>query len=83
MTSLPIGKDIAIRFLKASVEGGAKPGDILGPHLFRGPVHLPGVMADFPAAMDYAAQERWVEKLAGDQYCLTSAGHIAAQSGSN
>jgi hypothetical protein len=66
---------IAMRFLRASVQGGATAGGMLGPHYFQGPVHMPGRIADFPTAMDYASKQGWVEKLPNQQYRLTNAGY--------
>jgi hypothetical protein len=48
---------------------------MLGPHYFQGPVHMPGRIADFPTAMDYASKQGWVEKLPNQQYRLTNAGY--------
>jgi hypothetical protein len=54
---------------------------MLGPHLFPRKVHFPeGKFSDFPDAMLYAAEEGWVEKLAGDQFRLTPAGFGTANS---
>jgi hypothetical protein len=77
MTSITIAKDIATRFLGASVQGGARPGNIIGPEFLQGMVRLPGLMADFPAGMDYAAEQGWVEKLSDNQFRLTDAGFAA------
>jgi hypothetical protein len=60
--------------LRALVQGGAKPGATLEPRLLQGPVHMPGRIADFPAAMNYAARQGWVEKLPNQQYRLTKRG---------
>jgi glutaminyl-tRNA synthetase len=65
---------IAMRFLRASIERGAKPGDFLGPHLFVGPVRMPGFVGDFPTALEFATRRRWVEKLTDQQYRLTELG---------
>jgi hypothetical protein len=80
MVSESTYREMAIRFLRGSVDGGAKSGDMLGPHLFKGPIPMPGVLADFPPAMDFAALQGWVEKLGPDQYRLTDAGFAATQS---
>ena len=69
---------IAMRFLWASILAGARPGDMLGPHLFEGPVPMPGQIADFPAGMNYAAQQGWIEKLPDNQYRLTDEGYSIA-----
>jgi hypothetical protein len=79
MTSLATVGEIAIRFLRASVQSGARPGDTLGPQFWPGKVHLPGLLADFPAGLDFAAQLGWVEKLPGDQLRLTDMGFAAAR----
>lgn len=79
MASTPVLRDIALRFLRASVDGGAHAGDMLGPNRFKGPVRLPGLMADIPAALDYAAGQGWLERLPDSQYRLTSVGFAAAQ----
>ena len=73
-------RETAIRFLKGSLDGGARAGDILGPDLFKGPIHMPSLLADFPRAMDYAAEQDWIKKLGPDQYRLTEAGFAVAQS---
>jgi hypothetical protein len=77
MTSTTIAKDSATRFLRASVQGGARPGNIIGPEFLQGVVHFPGLISDFPAGMDYAAEQGWVEKLPGNQFRLTAAGFAA------
>ncbi len=80
--SISAKRDTAIGFLKGSVGGGARPGDILGPNLFKGPVHIPVVMADgdIPTALDYATEQGWVENLGPGLYRLTNAGFAVAQS---
>ena len=72
-------RETAIRFLKGSLDGGARAGDILGPDLFKGPIHMPSLLADFPRAMGYAAEQGWIKKFP-DQYRLTEAGFAVAQS---
>ena len=71
-------EQIAKRTLHAFKQGGSKPGDILDPNNLTGTVHLPGKIADFKPAMNYAAEQGWVEKLPGGQYRLTDAGSAAA-----
>ena len=78
MTSVSIAKEIAVRFVQASVQAGAHPGDILGPNFWPGDVHMPGLHADFDAGKEYAAHQGWVDKLPGDQYRLTDAGYAMA-----
>lgn len=73
MPSMTI-KVIGIRFLRASVRGGAHAGDMLGPRLWPGTVNMPGTLADLARALDYAADQGWTEKLAGDQCRLTDTG---------
>ncbi|HEX3473207.1 MAG TPA: hypothetical protein VHT28_18650 [Silvibacterium sp.] len=53
---------------------------MLGPNLFKGPVRMPGLPADFPPAMDFAVAQGWVEKLDPDQYRLTDTGFAVTQS---
>jgi hypothetical protein len=81
MTAWSMG-DTALSYLEAFVKGGTRPGDLISPSLFKGPVHISVLMADgaIPDAMDYAAGQGWVEKLGPDQYRLTNAGFVAAQS---
>lgn len=75
MTSFPAHKEVAIRILRAFVQSGALPGDDLGPHFWPGKVQMPGEIADFPAAVNYAVQQGWAERSPGDQYPrLTDAG---------
>jgi hypothetical protein len=76
MSSLALARDIALRILRASVQGGAQPGDTIG-RAFLGTVHLPGLMADFEAGLNYAAEQGWVEKLPGNQIRLTDSGFAA------
>jgi hypothetical protein len=76
MTSLALARDIALRILRASVQGGARPGDIIGP-AFLGTVHLPGLMADSEAGLNYAVEQGWIEKLPSNQIRLTDAGLVA------
>jgi hypothetical protein len=78
MSSLPTAEQIAERFLRNSVQCGAKPGDILGPRYWPDQVTMPGKVADFSAGLDYAVRQGWIEKLPGDQYRLTGAGHTRA-----
>ena len=75
-------RDTAICYLEAFVNGGTKPGDLISPSLFKGPVRMPILMAEgaIPSAMDYAAAQGWVEKSGPDQYRLTDAGFAVAQS---
>jgi hypothetical protein len=74
MTFSATVKVVAIRFLRASIQAGANVGDILGPHLWPGKVHMPGRLADWPAGLDYAVKLGWIERLPGDQYRLTEPG---------
>jgi hypothetical protein len=69
-------KGFAVRFLQASVRAGAKAGELLGPHVFEGAVPMRQHI-DFPAAMEYAVGQGWVEKTGSDQYYLTKAGETA------
>src|SRR5580700_6769185 len=73
MTSLALARDIALSILRASVQGGARPGDIIGP-AFLSTVHLPGLMADSETGWNYAAEQEWVERLPGNQIRLADAG---------
>jgi hypothetical protein len=70
---------IAEIILRSSVQGGARPGDILGPHFWPGTVRMPGLLADFTIGLGYAVQQGWIEK-SGNQYRLTEAGFAATQS---
>jgi hypothetical protein len=70
---------IAVICLRAFVQGGARPGDVLGPQFWPGTVHMPGLIADFTIGLGYAVQQGWIEK-SGDQYRLTEGGFAAAQS---
>ena len=74
MTVSATVKVIAIRSLRTFVQGGAHPGEMLGPHLWSGSVQMSGRHADWPAALDYSEQQGWVEKLPDDQYRLTDSG---------
>jgi hypothetical protein len=67
------------RTLHAFKKRGSRAGDIiLDPNNLPGPLHLLGKIVDFKPAMDYAAEQGWVEKLPGGQYRLTDAGFAAA-----
>jgi hypothetical protein len=52
-----LGRDRTIQFFRAFVRHGIRPGDLIE----LGPVRFP-VQEHFPAAMDYAAEQGWVEK---------------------
>lgn len=65
--------------LRAFVQGGARPGNVLGPHFWPGTVHMPGLIADFTLGLGYAVQQGWVEQ-SGSEYRLTEAGFQRAQS---
>lgn len=69
-----IGGDLTIQFLRAFVHHGTRPGDLIE----LGPIRFP-VQEHFSAAMDYAAEQGWVEKSDAGQYRLTKAGYAAAQ----
>jgi hypothetical protein len=68
------GRDITIQFLRAFIQGGTQPGDLIE----LGPLHFP-VRVHFPAAMAYAAEQGWVERSDADKYRLTDTGFEAAQ----
>jgi hypothetical protein len=72
-------QNIAVIALRAFIQGGARPGDILGPHFWPGTVRMPGLIADFTIGLGYAVQQGWIEKV-DNQYRLTEAGFLEAQS---
>jgi hypothetical protein len=71
---------IATRILRVSVQSGARPGEILGPHFWQAETRMPGVIADWAAGLDFAQEQGWVEKIPGNQFRLTSTGFAVAQS---
>jgi len=79
MTTSPSVGETAIRILQAFIAGGAQPGKMLAPSLLQGMVHIKDI-PDFQAALGYASEHGWVEKLSNNEYRLTDAGFAAAHS---
>jgi hypothetical protein len=70
--------EIAIRYLEVCVNGCTKLGEQLSPSLFKGRYTFLMAHGAIPAAMDYAAEQGWIEKPDSNRYRLTDAGFIAA-----
>jgi hypothetical protein len=70
-------RDVAIDILKAAVQGGAKPGEMLRPDMLKSADPVPKI-ADFELAMNFVVEQGWVEKLGPDQFRLTDAGYAVA-----
>jgi hypothetical protein len=78
MTTSAAVEDMAKRIIRAFVQSGARPGDVIGPQTLRGKIYFPvGQIADIPGAMGYAAEQGWLEMLGSDQYRLSDSGFAA------
>jgi hypothetical protein len=68
---------IAKSFLRASVRGGARPGDPVGPGAFQGFVAMP-LLSDWKPALKRAVSHGWLAPSSDKQLRLTVAGYAAA-----
>jgi hypothetical protein len=79
MTSEAVARHIAIQVIRASVQAGCSPGQMLRPDKVN---FSAGKIADIPAGMEYAVQQGWAEEViqpgGGKDYRLTKAGHAAS-----